>query len=225
MVDLARGDETAGERRDRTFLFVDVDGYTALTAVHGDEEAATLAGQLVDLTVAALGPGDELVKSLGDGVMVSSPDPAAAVSFLARLLTSARETTHFPQVRAGLHHGPAIRQRDDWFGAAVNIAARLADIAEPGQVLATAATVLSLSGVASTPLGRPALRHVPEPVELVALHLGEDTETDVDPVCRMRVRRVAGAATAVHADRAYWFCGSACAERFTERPKAFLTVA
>lgn len=218
-------DDAAQERLERTFVFVDVAGYTALTAVHGDEQAAQLAQCLIERSLAALGPGDELVKSLGDGVMVTASDPAAAVSFLAALVDATRSVAHFPLIRAGLHHGPAIRQGDDWFGAAVNIAARVADVAGPGQVLATAAAVRSLSDVAWHPLGLVALRHVPEPVELVALELPEDTGMDVDPVCRMRVRRAGSAAHAVHADREFWFCSAECAERFTEHPEAFFTVA
>lgn len=50
---------------DATFAFVDLSGFTALTEMCGDEEAALLAGRLVDLARDSLTVHVSLVKSMG----------------------------------------------------------------------------------------------------------------------------------------------------------------
>ncbi|HZJ27962.1 MAG TPA: YHS domain-containing protein [Acidimicrobiia bacterium] len=54
---------------ERTFVIVDLAGFSAATEAHGDETAADLATQLTGLATEALGPRDQLVKSLGDAVL------------------------------------------------------------------------------------------------------------------------------------------------------------
>jgi len=49
------------------------------------------------------------------------------------------EGSAFPSVRVGVAFGPATTRGGDWFGATVNLASRVADVARPGQVLATEA--------------------------------------------------------------------------------------
>ena len=66
-------------RIEGTFAFVDMAGFTALTEAQGDEDAADLATMFADITRAALGPGDRLVKTIGDAVLVTSKDPAPAL--------------------------------------------------------------------------------------------------------------------------------------------------
>ena len=80
-------------------------------------------------------------------------------------------------MRVGLHHGSAIERDGDYFGAAVNLAARVSGVATGGEALLTAHTaalVPELESVFYEPRGREALRNVREPVELfAALPTGE----------------------------------------------------
>lgn len=62
-----------------TVAFVDLAGFTAMTDTHGDEEAATLAERFAALARLSLGPGERLVKTIGDAVMLDAPNPAAGV--------------------------------------------------------------------------------------------------------------------------------------------------
>jgi adenylate cyclase len=84
---------------------------------------------------AASTTGGELLKTIGDAVMVRHSDSADAV---ALGLTAAHDVIAghgFPAVRVGMQHGPAIARAGDWFGATVNLAARVAAVAAGGEVL------------------------------------------------------------------------------------------
>ena len=123
-----------------TFLFADIAGYTALTEAHGDADAAELAVAFSrELSAIARDRDGEVVKTIGDAVMVRHSDPAHAVELG---LTAAHDVIAghgFPAVRVGMHRGPAVSHDGDWFGATVNLAARVAGLAAGGEVLVTAA--------------------------------------------------------------------------------------
>jgi len=109
-----------------TFLFADLAGFTALTEAHGDEEAADLAAEFFDCVRDLLPEyGGEEVKTIGDAVMLRCERPDAAVELGLRIVDEVRKRDHFPVVRVGMHTGPATERSNDWFGAAVNVAARV----------------------------------------------------------------------------------------------------
>ena len=119
-----------------TFVFADLAGYTALTEERGDEAAASLAREF-RRTMCALSRehGATQVKSMGDGVMIWAPTrPTRSRSPRAPWSRSARGADLLP-VRVGVHTGPAVMRGCDWYGSAVNVAARLAAQAEPNQAL------------------------------------------------------------------------------------------
>ncbi len=110
-------------------LFADMSGDTALIEIHGDHVAAHFA---VMVNVALGGPGDELIKTMGDAVMVASADAPAALAFLHRLGVAAGLAMGFPMLCAGVSAGTVVRRRGDVYGTTVNAAARLAALAAPG---------------------------------------------------------------------------------------------
>ena len=121
-----------------TFAFVDLAGFTAMTEAHGDAEAVAIVRAFRDRALLVLRPGDELVKTIGDAVMLRFPTPQAAISALRELLQ--RELVVGNAIllpRAGAHHGPAMRVDGDYYGGAVNLAARVAGQARAGQLLVT----------------------------------------------------------------------------------------
>src|SRR5688572_24097578 len=93
---------------ERTFAFVDLCGFTALTEAHGDDEAVATLERFRDITREALGPSDTLVKTIGDAVMLAFPDPGSAVAALRRLFDSALADANMLLLRAGAHTGTAI---------------------------------------------------------------------------------------------------------------------
>jgi adenylate cyclase len=211
----------------QTFLFADIAGFTALTEAHGDEEAADLVGRFCDAVRAELPPGGRHVKTIGDAVMLMVPDPADAVRFGLQIAHDIMRSHGAPAVRVGLHHGPAIEREGDYFGAAVNLAARVSAEASAGEVLVTGTTAAlapDLEGVFYEPRGRHALRNVREPVEIfAAVRSAEASEGRLpcDPVCRMAVDPDRAAGRLVYNDTAYFFCTLACAAEFAAAPERF----
>ena len=136
-----------------TFVFADLAGYTALTEVRGDEAAARLAREF-RRSMCALSRefGATQVKSMGDGVMIWAPDPADAVALAARAVETVGTRPDLLPVRVGVHTGPAVMRGCDWYGSAVNVAARLAAQAEPNQALVSAATRTAAGGRLSAAL-------------------------------------------------------------------------
>ena len=176
-----------------TFLFADIAGFTALTEAHGDEAAIELVGAFCGAVDSQLlEVAGERVKTIGDAVMLRIPEPAEAIRLGLWITHDAMHDHGSPAVRVGLHHGHAIERDGDYFGASVNLAARVSSAAAGGEVLVTgqtAALAPDLEGVIFESRGRKSLRNVSEPVELFAvLRVGESLGSlPVDPVCRMAV--------------------------------------
>lgn len=211
-----------------TFVFADIAGFTALTEAHGDEEAFALVRSFCDAIGAELPYyGGAHVKTIGDAVMLRVPDPGQAIGLGLRIVDGLLPDHATPEVAVGLHHGPAIEHDGDYYGAAVNVAARVAELATSGEVWVTgttAALVPDLEGVIFQSRGRHALRNVREPVELFAALPIDETRArlPVDPVCRMAVDPERAPGRLMYAGKAYFFCSLACAGAFAQDPEHFV---
>jgi class 3 adenylate cyclase/YHS domain-containing protein len=204
-----------------TFCFIDLEGFTAHTEAHGDEEAASLATRFAELTRSALGPEDRLIKTIGDAVLVTSPNAASAITMIERLLTRTVREPEFPAIRAGLHHGGAVQRHGDVFGAAVNLAARVVNEANAGEVLGTEpiAEAARACGIPVAELGPVPLKNVRGTIALFSLGLMiSATETPIDPVCRVPVDRRTAAGRLLYRGTEYWFCSLSCAAAFASNP-------
>ena len=126
---------------EHTFLFADLVGFTAFTERVGDEAAADVA--VAFQTAAAHLSADygcEVVKNLGDEVMIHGREAARVVALAVRLRRDLREEGWCPPLRMGLHSGAAVQRRDDWYGSTVNVASRLADSAGSDEILISLTT-------------------------------------------------------------------------------------
>jgi class 3 adenylate cyclase len=222
----ARDGSTDAPSADRavTLVFGDLVGYSAATETHGDETAAVLALRLADLAEAACSPdaGDRLVKSIGDAVLCTASEPANGLRLAARLTEFVLGEPNFPELRTGLCHGPVVDRRGDVFGAAVNLASRIAEAAEPGEVLATAeiADVAVAMGIATTRLGPRRLKNLQAPHELFILELHTEQAAvtkAIDPVCRMVVDPSASPSWTDAGGGGHWFCSERCRQIFRHR--------
>jgi adenylate cyclase len=150
--------------------FVDLAGYTRMTAHEGDDVAVEASDVLRDLALrAARDVGGRLVKLLGDGAMLRFPDAASAVDAVRRLLDAlARRGL---AAHAGIHAGPVVEHDGDYYGTTVNIAARVAAVAGAGEVVVTAEVASGAGPSAGTaaPLGPVPLKGIPRPIELYRL--------------------------------------------------------
>ena len=116
--------------------FADLAGFTSATAQAG-EEALT---DLVDV-FSAVGAdlvaerGGRVVKLIGDEILFTTDDPAAAADVVLGLVEAADGLEGGLPAHAGVAFGPVLRRRGDVFGTTVNLASRLTDAAHPGTVL------------------------------------------------------------------------------------------
>jgi class 3 adenylate cyclase len=209
---------------DRTFAFVDLAGFTALTDAHGDAEAIRIARGFQQRAQDALAPGDELVKTIGDEVMLAFADPNAAIVALEQMFRGPEDGLVLLP-RAGAHHGSAIVDGADYFGHAVNVAARVAAQAAGGQLLVTdqVAEAAQARGHVITHMGAVTLRNIVEPLDIYEVDLlDEQPDTAVDPVCAMRVPTRGERAIGLMWRNAHvWFCGLPCVARFAADPDRF----
>lgn len=215
------------ETVEATFAFVDLAGFTAMTEAHGDAEAVAIVRAFRERALQVLGPGDELVKTIGDAVMLRFSTPEAAITALRALLQ--RELVVHDAVllpRAGAHHGHAVVVDGDYYGAAVNLAARVAGEAHGGQLLVTARAAMAARdlGAVITHVGSVNLRNVSEAVDVYDVRLGEGTDAAVtDPVCQMRVPTSGDTAIVLDwSGRRFYFCGLPCLSRFAAHPDRYI---
>jgi len=141
----SRGEELAyelgpGDPIEVVLVMVDLVGYVAFTAEHGDNAAHDAARQLHDLGDAALRRGGgKLVKPLGDGFLGTARHPRDGVACVRTVAERCRRPDGRPWlVRGAVHRGRPISFRGDLFGADVNLTARLCEAARPGELLMSA---------------------------------------------------------------------------------------
>lgn len=115
--------------------FTDLEGFTAYTAREGDEVASHLLTEHHRVAAPLVrARGGRIVKRLGDGLLLTFPEPEAAVLACLELVDHAPGPL---ELRAGIHVGEVHVTRDDVIGHVVNAAFRVADSARGGSVLVT----------------------------------------------------------------------------------------
>jgi adenylate cyclase len=158
---LARAGEP--DVREVGIAFADLVDFTGLGDRLAPNELAEVAERLETLAFDALEPDVRVVKTIGDEVMLASPDPRALVASVLELIRSA-EGSDLPQIRAGAASGPARHRAGDWYGRTVNLASRLTALAEPGTLWGDAAIVAATPEVAWAPAGEREVRGFEAPV-------------------------------------------------------------
>jgi adenylate cyclase len=145
--------------------FIDLTGFTRYTEEEGDLEALDVIERFVETVEATLPPEATIVKTIGDEVMVVSPDPGSltewAIEVLARFLER-------PRPRVGLHYANAVYRDGDYFGTHVNLAHRVVGRAQAGEVLVTdrVAEALGDRALVCEPIGEVNLKGFPAPTPL-----------------------------------------------------------
>jgi predicted ATPase/class 3 adenylate cyclase len=160
-----------------TFLFTDIEGSTRLWQQDEDDMRTAVArhDELLRHVVAA--HGGEVFSTMGDGLAAAFPSASSAVA-AAQTAQDALAVAPWPastpiRVRMGLHTGEAERRDQDYFGSAVNRAARLAAIGSGGQVLCSGATAGLVDAEAVlVDLGEHRLRDLDRPMRVFQVGTG-----------------------------------------------------
>ncbi len=148
------------------FCFVDLTGFTRFTEEEGDEEALDLVERFIETVEATLPAEALVVKTIGDEVMIVSPDPVTLTEWAVGFLILFQER---PQPRVGIHFGRAVYRDGDYFGTDVNLTHRVVARALGGEVMVTRSVVDAIGSseyLEFEPIGGVELKGFPEPVEL-----------------------------------------------------------
>jgi class 3 adenylate cyclase len=140
---------------ERTFVFTDIVGSTALLEVIGDEAWTALRRWHDEALRACFAAhGGEEIDHAGDGFFLTFPDASAAIACAVeiqqRLADHRRDHGFAPGVRIGIHADAATREGPAYSGKGVHQAARIAALADAGEILASVGTVEGVQGVATT---------------------------------------------------------------------------
>ena len=165
-----------GERHGQqpAIAFIDLSGYTEMTASVGDEQAAQSATMLQSLASSAVrSRRGRVVKLLGDGVMLQYPSMIDAIDSVRELMVSIA-AAGLPPAHAGIAAGSMVVRDGDVYGHTVNLAARIASHARAGELLVAADGV---DGPTGAPLkledaGSAALKGIADPVRLLRVPIG-----------------------------------------------------
>ncbi len=165
-----RHSEATLDRVLATVLYTDIVNSTAQAVSAGDAKWLQLMTQTEEIARREVERGrGRVIKMLGDGLLATFDGPARALR-CAEAMRAALGTLGL-SIRAGLHTGEIRLGPDDIGGIAVNIAARIVDLAEPGELLASR-TVRDLvigSGVTFEDRGRRKLKGIPGSWSLCAV--------------------------------------------------------
>jgi class 3 adenylate cyclase len=196
----------------RGFAFVDLSGFTAFTDTNGDEEAGrVLTGFRAAVREVSSRRGVRVAKWQGDGAMFVSVEPGPLVEAVLEMEEKVDQAASPLRLRGGMTYGHVILfEGDDYIGSAVNLAARLCDVAAPHELLVSCELegYIPAWAVAEEAVPVP-VRGFAQPVPVLRVHRREDaTDTVLDPVCRMEVPSDAVSIWRGHEG----FCSSSCAD-------------
>lgn len=204
-----------------TVAFIDLAGFSAIADVYGDASAIVVLELFEGLVREAMSGYAPPIKWIGDEAMLSFSEPETAIQALGSLLQACRSEPRLPLTRTGLNHGPVIRRGGDLFGSTVNVAARIASLASPGQLLATAAIAEAAAsrGISVKGLGNVALRSVADEVALFEIELAPSPDPAwIDPVCKMHAPY-----SSYRRDErdGPWFCSPRCEDAYRRSPQTY----
>ncbi|HZU80034.1 MAG TPA: adenylate/guanylate cyclase domain-containing protein [Acidimicrobiales bacterium] len=207
----------------RTFAFLDLSGFTALTATEGDERSvAVLEVFRGALRRVCSRRGVRIAKWLGDGAMIVGTESTPVLAVVLEMQCAVDLLAEHIDLKCGVTTGPVILlEGDDYIGHAVNLAARLCDLACAGEVLADLALQSSL------PLWTRVLDQrsvavrgvdVPVPVLNLALPLAGPGMC-LDPICGIPLTADTAVASRAAGGAGTWlFCSDSCLDTWESRP-------
>jgi len=157
--------------REVVVCFADLVGFTRVGEDVPADELGRIATRLEKLAADSVEPPVRVVKSIGDAVMLVSPDVQPMVDSALTLIEAAEaDGDSLPQLRVGIASGQALRRASDWYGQPVNLASRITAVARPGSVLVAKEVERAVEPLKRYKLSFAGARHLKGIREPVALH-------------------------------------------------------
>lgn len=209
-------------RVQRTFAFLDLSGFTSLTATQGDERAVDVLTEFRNAVRQVCSRrGVRIAKWLGDGAMLVAVDPRPALEAVLELQHRMRADDGGVAIRGGLSTGAVILlEGDDYIGHSVNVAARLCDLAGAHEILAVPELAASLPPWGAVASERDAaVRGLELPLRVACLGLTPPCADDsVDPICGLPLSPATAVACREGTDgMRRLFCADSCLETWENR--------
>lgn len=155
-------------RREMAVCFADLVGFTSLGEQIPAEELGAIAERLSMIASQLVEPPVRLIKSIGDAVLLISPDLSELVDTALALIAAVEaEGEGFPQLSVGLAWGEVVDRAGDVYGPPVNLASRLCDVARPSSILTNESVQAQLTdGYDWTNVGRRRFKGIAEPIAI-----------------------------------------------------------
>jgi adenylate cyclase len=201
-------------------MMADLSGFTALTEIHGSEMAAYMISKYVELVGGSLQGESFMLERVGDQVVVISPDPDHLAATAFALLENSRKERHFLAIHAGLHYGEALEMTGHYYGAAINLTARIAAKAKDGKILCSKDFIDALSNTEAFRYeyhGQVNFKNVLESkeiVELLPVERSKGRDKSSCPVCQMQLDENEKSFHFSYEGTSFYFCSEECREIF-----------
>src|SRR5210317_1466962 len=155
------------EHKLAAIVFTDIVGYTR--RMESDEEGTMklLSRQREIIFPMVKEFGGEVIKEIGDGLMMMFTSANRAVRFAIAVQEIIKDDEL--TIRAGIHIGDVIFEEGDVFGSAVNIAARIEPLAPAGGICVSEdvrSQIRNQKDILTSSVGRKELKGVDEPIEI-----------------------------------------------------------
>lgn len=153
--------------------FVDIVGFTRYTEEHGVEKAFEQSDKLRHHIETTLPETARMIKLTGDGAMIVGSEPTELARWAAELAAAPDKIF---RLRIGLDWGEALYRDGDYFGGAINMAARVLNRADANEALTTAQLKNQIknraaAGLRFQSIGKVRLKGFDEPVELFRVEI------------------------------------------------------
>jgi adenylate cyclase len=160
-----------------TVAFVDVVGFTELGERVEAGELKSVAARLVAAASALSEPPVRIVKTVGDAVMLASRESAPLIDVVVKLVPNLRVQSDVPPVHVGIARGPAHIGGADVYGASVNLASHLTDLAPANRIWVSQSVRVDVpDGVRFVAQGRRPVKGVTKPIAVFELQTAEQLE-------------------------------------------------
>lgn len=199
-------------------LIADLSGYTALTETHGSIMAADTIDRYLEMVKECLAGDSILHQVVGDEVLIVSSSPDDLICTAIMLIQKCSVEHNFLQLHGSLHYGKILKRNNNYFGATINVASRIAARASKGTFWCSDKFVNALADKTKFTFrsqGKQNFKNVNDGNEVLELILENTYPFYIDPVCRMLIYKKE--IYVPHPGADIFFCSHHCREIYIGR--------
>lgn len=208
-------------------LFLDLSGYTALTDVHGGQEAAKVVHRLMQIVDDVLTDDVVFEERVGDEIILSTKNGEQLLQTALKLKATLSKEGNYPSFHAALHYGKIFRQAGGIFGTAINLTSRIVGHAKSTQILCSKAFLLNIEKpeyIYYEKQGKLKFKNLMSLVEVFEITSSQFVSYNkkIDPVCKMTLFIDEKTLKSEFENKKYYFCSNKCKDYFEKFPDRFI---